>query len=279
MVRRVKHEQEELAEREAQIAELVAAVLAGRPERLVDALLATETPEARAGFRMVKETLAAIGLSLPPAAPNSNLRGRILASVQARRASSTRKAFVVLDMIKEHLTPGNPLEVPRARAIVPALRARLAEARSEGLPVVYLVDEHDPDDNDTDVVDGWGAHAMRGGEGTEVWPQIAPVAGDRIVKKATYSAFTGSELGQVLDALRVDTIVLTGCLTEIGILATATEALQRGFAVEVPEDAQAGANEASERVVLGLLGVMPPYGPARRARLEAARGGSSGAQP
>lgn len=272
MVRRVRQEEEEQAEREEQIAELVAAVLAGRPERLVDALLASETPEARAGFRMVKETLAALGLTLPPAAPSNDLRGRILASVQARHAANVRnvrKAFVVLDMIKEHLTPGNPLEVPRARAIVPALRARLEAARSAGLPIVYLVDEHDPSDNDTDVVDGWGAHALRGSEGTEVWPEIAPMAGDRIVKKATYSAFTGSELGQVLDALKVDTIVLTGCLTEIGILATATEALQRGFAVEVPEDAQAGANEASERVVLGLLGVMPPYGPARRARLDA----------
>ena len=75
----------------------------------------------------------------------------------------------------------------------------------------------------------------------------------------------------MLDALKVDTIVLTGCLTEIGILATATEALQRGFAVEVPADAQAGANETAERVVLGVLAIMPPYGPARRARLEAAQ--------
>ncbi len=73
----------------------------------------------------------------------------------------------------------------------------------------------------------------------------------------------------MLDDLKVDTIVLTGCLTEIAILATATEALQRGFAVEVPADAQAGSSEGAEQVVLGVLGVMPPYGPARRARLEA----------
>jgi hypothetical protein len=52
-------------------------------------------------------------------------------------------------------------------------------------------------------------------------------------------------------------------------LATATEALQRGFAVEVPPDSQAGANEITERVAMGVLAIMPPYGPARRARLEA----------
>ena len=126
---------------------------------------------------------------------------------------------------------------------------------------------------DMDHVEGWGAHAIRGSEGTEVWPGVAPHGGDRIVKKSTYSAFTGSELGRVLDDLRIDTIVLTGCLTEIGILATATEALQRGFVVEVPADVQAGSNEMTERVALGVLAIMPPYGPARRARLEALAAG------
>ena len=31
-----------------------------------------------------------------------------------------------------------------------------------------------------------------------------------------------------LDELRVDSLVLTGCLTEIGLMATATDALQQG---------------------------------------------------
>ena len=266
MVRRVSEEREE------QVAELVAAALAGRPERLAGAVLAAEPPEVRAGFRMVTETIVAVGLAAEPEIPGPELRGRILATVQARRRAPARKAVLVLDMIKEHLTPGNPLEVPRARAIVPALKARLEAARAGGVPVVYLVDEHDPADSDLDGVEGWGAHAIRGTEGTDVWPEIAPRAEDRVVKKATYSAFTGSELGRVLDDLKVDTIVLTGCLTEIGILATATEALQRGFAVEVPPEAQAGASEGAERVVLGVLGIMPPYGPARRALLRTTLG-------
>jgi nicotinamidase/pyrazinamidase len=256
--------------KEEEIAELVAAVLAARPERLTGPLLAMEAPEVQAGVRQVTEAIAALGLAADPEVPPAALRSRILAKIRTRRNTVARKAVLVIDMIKEHLTPGNPLEVPRARAIVPALRERLAAARASGVPILYLVDEHDPDDLDLDGVEGWGAHAIRGGQGSDVWPELAPEAGDRVVKKATYSAFTGSELGRVLDDLRVETLVLTGCLTEIGVLATATEALQRGFAVEVPQDAQAGASETAERVVLGVLGIMPPYGPARRARLAAA---------
>jgi nicotinamidase/pyrazinamidase len=258
---------------EEQIAALIAAVLAGRPERVLETILGVESPEMRAAFGQVAETVAFLARGAEPVAPGAALKERILATVASRQSArqTRRSALVVLDMIKEHLTPGNPLEVPRAREIVPAIRDRIAAARASGVPVIYLVDEHDPADEDMDGVEGWGAHAIRGSDGTDVWPELAPIAGDVVVKKSTYSAFTGSELGKVLDELKVETIVLTGCLTEIGILATATEALQRGFLVEVPPDSQAGANEAFERVALGVLGVMPPYGPARRARLEAAR--------
>src|SRR5262249_21848553 len=104
--------------------------------------------------------------------------------------------------------------------------------------------------------------------GVEVWPDVAPKSEDRIVKKPTYSAFMRSDLEKVLDDLHVDTLVLTGCLTEIGLLATATDALQRGFAIEIPEDSQAGATPELEGMAMSLVRFMPPYGPARKARLE-----------
>ncbi len=256
---------------EEQVAELVAAVLAGRQERIVETILATEPPEVRAAFGAVTARRSPrSGWRRSRWRRARRSRARILASVAGADGGAARKAvLVVLDMIKEHLTPGTPLEVPRARDIVPALQARLEAARAQACRSSTSSTSTTPSDEDLSGVEGWGAHAIRGSEGTEVWPGVAPHADDRVVKKSTYSAFTGSELGRVLDELKIDTIVLTGCLTEIGVLATATEALQRGFVVEVPPDAQAGSNELAERVALGVLAIMPPYGPARRARLEA----------
>jgi nicotinamidase-related amidase len=72
----------------------------------------------------------------------------------------------------------------------------------------------------------------------------------------------------VLDELKVDTLVLTGCLTEIGIMATATDAMQQGFAIEVPPDSQAGSSPEAEMAAMGTMRVMAPFGPARKARLE-----------
>jgi nicotinamidase-related amidase len=171
---------------------------------------------------------------------------------------------IVQHVDDEHLMPGGPLEVPRAREIVPALRSRLDAARTAGIPVVYVCDEHDADDPD---LDEWTTHNVKGSKGAEIWADLAPRTPDRVVHKSTYSAFTGSSLADVLDELRVDTLVVTGCLTEIGIIATATDALQRGFIVEVPADSQAGASPEAEQAALGMLSVMPPYGAARRERL------------
>lgn len=247
-----------------QAADLLAFALAGRPERVEDGLYAlpTSPPGLRRAVRQTREALAALARAEEPAAPGAELRDRLLATLEARRV---RRAVVVIDMINDHLLPGSLLEVPRARAIVPAMRARLEEARAEGVPIVYVVDEHAPDDPD---LDAWGTHAVAGTSGTEVYADIAPRPGDRVVKKPSYSAFFQSELARVLDELRVDTLVLTGCLTEIGLMATATDALQEGYAVEVPQDAQAGSCAEAEMAALGTIGIMAPFGPARKARLE-----------
>ena len=250
------------ATRDDHLADLAAFVLAARPERIEDGLLALAPSEFRAAIGPTRETLAVLGVAEPKHAPPPALRSRLMKSLAARTA---RRALVIIDMICDHLDPGTLLEVPRARAVVPALKKRIEDARAAGIPVVYVVDEHDADDPD---LDAWGTHAVKGTRGTEVWPELAPEAGDRIVKKPTYSAFHQSSLDQVLDELKVDTLTLTGCLTELGVMATATDALQRGYVIEVPPDSQAGSSAEMEMATLGIMNIMAPFGPARRARLD-----------
>ena len=259
-----KGKQDEPDAGEEQLADLAAFVLSGRPERVEDGILMMAPPQFRAAVRATREVLATLGRAESPSAPSANVRAKLFESL-SRRAATTRRALVVIDMINDHLQPGSLLEVPRARAVVPALKKRIDEARAAGVPVVYIVDEHDPDDPD---LDAWGTHAVKGTPGTEVWADLAPHSGDRIVKKASYSAFFESNLTSVLDELKIDTLVLTGCLTELGIMATATDAMQQGFAIEVPADAQAGSCVELEMAALGTMNVMAPFGPSRKKRLE-----------
>lgn len=235
---------------------LLEMVLSGTPDRVLDALV-LPSPADAADLAEIRETLGSLGASVTPVEPPPALRERVLGQ-KRRPKRPIRPVLLVCDMIQDHLTPGRPLEVPRARGIVTSLKERLREAREKSIPIIYVCDSHAPDDPD---LREWPAHAIEGSEGAEVWPELAPEPGDLIVRKRTYSAFTASELGPTLDRLDADSIVLTGCATEVHLFATAVEALQRGFVVTIPADSQAGFSEIAEQVTLATLSTMAPFEP------------------
>jgi hypothetical protein len=47
--------------------------------------------------------------------------------------------------------------------------------------------------------------------------------------------------------------------------------VQRRDGIAVPEGGLAGATEANEQVAMGIMQLLPPYGPAREALLESLR--------
>lgn len=231
-------------------------LLAGTPDRVIDALEGP-TAEARAEIDALHEALAMVGLSLPAVPPSPGLRDRVADMIARAEAPSRRAALLVVDMQRDHLTPGAPLYVPRAVDIVPAMRARLDEARAAGEPVIYVVDHHDTGDPELDV---WPEHNT-GAPRDDVWPELAPRPGELVVTHRAYSGFHETALDGVLRSLDVNTVVVTGCITEIHLFATATDALQRGYRVEVPKATQAGASALVEEVILGTLSVMVPVKP------------------
>jgi nicotinamidase-related amidase len=235
--------------------QLLEMLLARSPGRVLDALAAF--PEDAADLVALRDDLVELASSAPPVRPSAALRERLLAG-RPRPLRPQHPVVIVLDMINDHLRPGCPLEVPRARDIVPALKARLVEARKSAIPVLYVCDRHAPTDPDFGE---WPLHALEGTEGADVWPELAPEPGDRVIPKPTYSAFTRSELPNVLETLGADSIILTGCATEVGMHTTAVDALQRGYVVQIPPDSQAGMSMLGEMAALITLSTMPPYDP------------------
>ncbi|MDY0270561.1 cysteine hydrolase family protein [Trichloromonas sp.] len=153
------------------------------------------------------------------------------------------QALLVIDMLNDFVREGAVLEVPETRTILPALRARLAEARRTGVPVLFLCDAHASDDREFSRM-GWPPHALRGSVGARVIDELAPRPEERIVEKTSYSGFAGTALDGILKELGVTDLVLTGCVTNICVLYTAADAVMRGYRVTVPVDAVAALDEA-----------------------------------
>ena len=91
--------------------ELLAMLLARKPEGVLD-MVAAASPEDAAELVRLRESLVDLALVAEPVVPRPGLRERVLAHGLCR---PRRPVLVVLDMINDHLTPGRPMEVPRAR--------------------------------------------------------------------------------------------------------------------------------------------------------------------
>lgn len=163
--------------------------------------------------------------------------------------AAARRALLVIDMLEDFVRKGSPLEVPKTRAILPALRRRIAQARRRKELVVYVCDSHRKNDREFARM-GWPPHAVAGTPGAAVVAPIAPRPGDVVVEKKTYSGFHGTSLNSVLRRHGVRAVDLSGCVTNICILYTAADAAMRGYDVTVAEPLVAGLDDRTHRFAL-----------------------------
>jgi len=153
------------------------------------------------------------------------------------------EALLIIDMLEDFVREGAPLEVPASRAILPALQRRLIAARAKGIAVIYVGDAHLADDPEFTRM-GWPPHAVKGTAGAQVIPELAPRETDPVVEKTSYSGFHHTGLEGILQALGIERLVLTGCVTNICILYTAYDAVIRGYRVTVPTNCVAPIDPA-----------------------------------
>lgn len=169
-----------------------------------------------------------------------------------------KEALLVIDMLNDFVLEGAPLEVPDTRKIIPVIKKEIEEAKAKGGPVIYLCDAHDSDDIEFSKF-GWPAHSVDGTEGAKVIDELKPGPDDIVVKKKTYSGFYNTKLNETLKDLKVNKVKLTGCVTHICILFTASDAVLRDYRVSVVENGVAGLDkedhDAALRIMKNVLGV------------------------
>ncbi|MGB9716601.1 MAG: cysteine hydrolase family protein [Thermodesulfovibrionales bacterium] len=169
-----------------------------------------------------------------------------------------KEALLIIDMLNDFVLEGSPLEVPETRKIIPNIKREIKKAKAEGNPVIYICDTHRPDDIEFSKF-GWPPHAVKGTKGAEVVDELRPDKDDFIIEKTTYSGFYKTDLDETLKRLNIDSLRLTGCVTHICIMFTASDAVLRDYKVTIVEDSVAGLtkedHEAAIRIMKNVLGV------------------------
>jgi ureidoacrylate peracid hydrolase len=176
-----------------------------------------------------------------------------------------KTAFVVVDMQNYFMKPGFQGEVPKARAIVPAVNRLAAAVRELGGHVVWVKNAtndtreswsvfHDwlmtPDRRDRRYASMDLAH-----EGHALWHALDVQPDDAHVVKTRFSAFIqgSSDLAAHLRGRGVDTILVAGTATNVCCESSARDAMMLNFKVVMVADALATHTDAEHNAALSAF--------------------------
>jgi nicotinamidase-related amidase len=156
-----------------------------------------------------------------------------------------RTAMIVVDMQNDFVAPGAPLETPAARAMVPKLAEALKLCRRAGVRVIYTAHSHRRDGCDMGLFDDIHPPIARRNAviddtpGVDIYADLAPAAGEHVIKKHRYSGFFGTDLDIILREWGIDAVIISGTTTENCCHATARDAMFRNYRVVFLSDATA----------------------------------------
>ncbi len=167
-----------------------------------------------------------------------------MSDIYAARGYGSRKqgfgakpGVVVVDFQRGFTDPafpmaGAPMVEEAVRNTVPLIEA----AKRAGLPVVACVNGY----HSRMAVPHWKADPVydliAGTPSVELDPRIAAAGPDVVLMKSAPSIFFATPAGAILTKERVDTVIVTGCITSGCVRASVIDAFSLGFRVMVPHD-------------------------------------------
>lgn len=178
-----------------------------------------------------------------------------------------RTAHLVIDLQNGFMEPGAPVEVPEARTVVGNVN-RIAAAVREGGGLNVFVRFTTPGDGDPP----WPVFYERMGLAADthrsafapdahhwqLWSELDVRAEDAVVDKCRFSAFTpgASGLDAMLRGLGIDTVIVSGTLTNCCCESTARDAMQLDYRVLIAADANAALSDAEHAATLQIMAMV-----------------------
>ena len=174
-----------------------------------------------------------------------------------------RTALVVVDMQNAFMLPGVAHALcPMAEKIVPNINRLAQTVRETGGTVVWIKTTFKHD-----ALQSWSTYfemvspqhgAKRvealtaGSKGHQLWDSLEVRAQDLIIEKNRFSAFIqgSSDLAEILRARGLDTILVTGTVTNVCCESTARDAMMLNFKTVMVSDGNAAVTDADHNASL-----------------------------
>jgi nicotinamidase-related amidase len=166
---------------------------------------------------------------------------------------TAKSALVVIDMQVVMYAESDP--VYQGDTLLTTIQTLIKQARTAGVPVIYV--RHD---------DGPGGAPEHGTAGWAIHPAIAPLPDDIIIDKRTPDSFHETALQQELERRGISKLILTGIQTECCVDTTCRRASSLGYDVTLVSDAHStwnSKNLSAQQIIDHHNGVLPLFAKVR----------------
>lgn len=166
-----------------------------------------------------------------------------------------KPAVVVVDFQKGFTDSAFPMgSAPMVGSAVDRTVGVMRAAKAAGLPIIACVIAFDT----ASAAPHWKVDPvldlMAGTTACELDPRIANEKPDVVLHKTAPSLFFGTPAGSILTRERIDTVIVTGCITSGCVRASVIDAFSLGFRVQVPEDCVGDHDEVAHKQNLTDIG-------------------------
>ena len=182
------------------------------------------------------------------------------------RLSPRHTAHIVVDLQNGFMGQGEVAEVPMARTIVPNVNRISAALRAAGGVVIYM--QHTAD---AEAVRTWSVFFEHfftperrtrfietftpGNPGHALWPELDVAEQDVVLIKRRFGAFVpgSSDLHARLQERGIDTLIISGTVSQVCCEATARDAMMMNYKVFFITDACAAQTDAEHGGTLSAM--------------------------
>jgi ureidoacrylate peracid hydrolase len=170
-----------------------------------------------------------------------------------------KTAVLFFDILNGYYHAADPVTKSRKKPMVDNAVPLMKAARSAGLPIFFAKGNHRPDNatsvtliTDTSIglkpwpvgeVAAGPMHAISDDSSSEVIPELEPCPDDYYIPKYRWSAFYQTYLDLALRSRGIDTIIVSGGSTDVGVAATVFAARDSDYNIIVARDACATSHD------------------------------------